>query len=159
MKLGRRRPEAASGAPRLLVPFAGAALDATVLEAALRIARADGAVLVPAYLIVVPYEFTLEASLKQDVEVAMPLLEAVEHASLRAGVPVDARIERGRSLRDALRRLWEVERFDRILVPAAPSRGGVGFSERDFGWILTHAPTETVVLRPSPNGDEVPAKA
>lgn len=158
MRLGRRRPEAAPGAPRLLVPFAGAALDQVVLEAALRIARADGAVLVPAYLIVVPYEFSLDAPLKHDVEVAMPVLEAVEHASLRAGVPVDARIERGRSLRDALRRLWEVERFDRIVVPAAPSRGRVGFSERDYGWILTHAPTETLVLRPSPDGEEVPAR-
>ena len=48
----------------------------------------------------------------------MPLLEAVEHAAARAGVPVDARIERGRTPIDALSRLWEVETFDRILVPA-----------------------------------------
>ncbi len=35
--------------------------------------------------------------LRDEVAVALPLLEAVEHAALRAGVPVDARIEKGRS--------------------------------------------------------------
>ena len=50
---------------------------------------------------------------------ALPLLEAVEHAALRAGVPVDARIEKGRSPTHALKRLWEVEHFDRIVAPAA----------------------------------------
>ena len=74
----------------------------------------------------------------------MPLLEAVELAALRAGVPVDARIEKGRSLTHALRRLWEVERFDRIVAPAP------GFSAKDLAWILTHAPAETIVLRPAP---------
>ena len=49
----------------------------------------------------------------------MPLLEAVEQAALRARVPVDARIEKGRSLTHALRRLWDVERFDRIVAPGA----------------------------------------
>ena len=48
----------------------------------------------------------------------MPLLEAVEHAALRAGIPVDARIEKGRSPTHALHRLWDVEHFDRVLAPA-----------------------------------------
>ena len=47
----------------------------------------------------------------------MPLLEAVEQAALREGVPVDARIERGRTPTHTLRRLWDVEHFDRIVVP------------------------------------------
>jgi hypothetical protein len=77
------------------------------------------------------------------VEVALPLLEAVELAALRAGVPVDARIEKGRSLTHALRRLWEVERFERIVAPAP------GFTPKELAWILTHAPTETIVLSPA----------
>ena len=60
--------------------------------------------------------------MQQQVAVAMPLLEAVEHAALRAGVPVDARIESGRTPIHALKRLWEVERFDRIVVPAPVGR-------------------------------------
>ncbi len=52
----------------------------------------------------------------------MPLLEAVEHAALRAGVPVDARIESGRTPVHALKRLWETEHFDRIVVPAPAGR-------------------------------------
>ncbi len=106
---GLRRP----GQGRILVPFTSGELDSVVLDAALRIAQADEAMLVPAYLIVVPLKFSLEAALKNEVEIAMPFLEAVEVASLRASVPVDARIERGRTPSDALERLWEVEAFDR----------------------------------------------
>ncbi len=78
------------------------------------------------------------------------VLEAVEHAALRAGVPVDARIEKGRTLTHALRRLWEVERFDRIVAPA-PADGRGGFTEKELAWLLLHAPTETLVLKPTPS--------
>ena len=40
----------------MLVPFTGGNLDQTVLNAAIRIAHADDATLVPAYLILVPIE-------------------------------------------------------------------------------------------------------
>jgi hypothetical protein len=148
MRFRRRRPAARPGAPRLLVPFAGGDLDPAVLDAALRIARADGAVFVPAYLIIVPFSIALDSPLTHEVEVALPLLEAVELRALEEGVPVDARFERGRSLRDALRRLWDVESFDRILLPVSPD-DRVGFDERDIAWILMHAPTETLALRPA----------
>jgi hypothetical protein len=138
-----RRPRARyAGKGRILVPFSGT-LDPTVLAAAIRIARAEEAVLVPAYLLVVPLQYPEESPRKDQVAVAVPLLEAVELAALRAGVPVDARIEKGRSLTHALRRLWEVESFDRIVAPAP------GFTAKDLAWILTHAPAETVVLRPA----------
>ena len=147
MRLFRRRRAPGSG-KRLLVPFVGA-LDQTVLDAAIRIARAEEAVLVPAYLLVVPLRYAEDSPQREQVEVAMPLLEAVEHAALRAGVPVDARIERGRTLTHALKRLWEVEHFDRIVAPA-PTNGGGGFSEKELAWVLTHAPSETLVLKPMP---------
>ncbi len=134
---------------RVLVPFTHGALDPTVLDAAIRIARAEEATLVPAYLIVVPLEFALDMAMSEEVNVAMPLLEAVEHASLRAGVPVDARVEAGRTPIHALEQLWEVERFDRIVVPA-PAGRTPGFSPKDLLWILTHAPSETLILRPDP---------
>ncbi len=149
MRLGRRRtPQARPGAPRLLVPFSGGQLDPAVLDAALRIARADEAVFVPAYLIMVPFSLALDSPLRQEVEVALPVLEAVELHAQEEGVPVDARLERGRSLRDALRRLWEVESFDRILLPVSADERA-GFDERDIAWILMHAPTETLALRPA----------
>jgi hypothetical protein len=149
VRLRRRHPaQAHPGAPRLLVPFAGGHLDPAVLDAALRIARADGAVFVPAYLIIVPFSISLESPLTQDVEMALPLLEAAELRAQKEGIPVDARLERGRSLRDALRRLWDVERFDRILLPVSAD-DRAGFDERDVAWILMHAPTETLALRPA----------
>ena len=151
-----RRRAGAAGARRILVPFSGASLDPTVLRAAIRIAKAEEAVLVPAYLLVVPLEYPEESPLQKEVAVAMPLLEAVEHAALRAGVPVDARIEKGRTATHALRRLWETEHFDRLVVPARAG-GHDGFDPKELAWLLTHAPIETLVLRPSPNGDEPPA--
>ncbi len=154
MMFWRRKPTARhEGQPRLLVPFAEGALDPAVLQAAIRIARAEEAILVPAFLVVVPLEYDVEAAVARKAEEALPLLEAVETAAARAGVPVDARIERGRTPIDALGRLWEVETFDRILVPAlAP--GHPGFSGKDVAWMLAHAPSETLVLRPAPEGHE-----
>jgi hypothetical protein len=145
------RPATAGSSRRVLVPFTGGALEPTVLAAAIRIARAEEATLVPAYLLVVPLELPADAPVQQQVAVAMPLLEAVEHASLRAGVPVDARVESGRSPMHALQRLWQVERFDRIVAPAAAGRGrDPGFTPKDLTWMLVNAPSELVILRPDP---------
>ena len=142
-----RRLPVPDHARRILVPFEGQ-LDQTVLDAAIRIARAEDAVLVPAYLLIVPLSYAEDSPQRDEVQVAMPLLEAVELAALRAGVPVDARIEKGRTLTHALKRLWEVEPFDRIVAPA-PVEGSPGFTEKGLAWLLTHAPTETVVLKPA----------
>jgi hypothetical protein len=134
---------------RVLVPFTGGELDPIVLDAAIRIAHAEEATLVPAYLIVTPLEFQLDAPMQRQVAVAMPLLEAVEHAALRAGLRVDARIEAGRTPVHALQRLWDTERFDRIVAPA-PAGRGPGFTPKELQWILVHAPSETLILRPDP---------
>jgi hypothetical protein len=154
----RRRPglERRTRIARVLVPFTGDALDETVLAAAIRIARAENATLVPAYLIVIPLELAADAPMQREVAVAMPLLEAVEHAALRAGVPVDARVESGRTAIHALKRLWEAETFDRIVIPA-PTGGRNGFSPKDLIWMLMHAPTQTLILRPTPREDGVAA--
>ena len=127
-----------------------------MLEAAIRVSRAENATLVPAYLVIVPLSLAEDAPMQGDVQVALPLLEAVEHAALRAGIPVDARIEKGRTPTHALQRIWDVERFDRIIAPAPTDHSG-GFTPKDLTWILTHAPVETLVLRPTPEAPEVPA--
>ena len=148
----------AAGPTHVLVPFTRGDLDSTVLAAAIRVARAEEATLVAAYLIHVPLEFPLDAPMTDEVVVAMPLLEAVEHAALRAGVPVDARVETGRTPIHALERLWAVESFDRIVVPA-PAGRKPGFTPKDLLWILTHAPSETLILRPQPNHVAAPRAA
>jgi hypothetical protein len=156
----RSRPPRPLRAPRsarrVLLPFTGSTLDPTVLDAAIRIAHADNAILVPAYLLRVPLEYPEDSPLTKEVAVAVPLLEAVEHAALRCGVPVDARIEKGRTPTHALGRLWAVEQFDRVIAPAPTDNrnGGGGFTPNDLTWILTHAPTETLVLRPPPAEQE-----
>jgi hypothetical protein len=104
--------------------------------------------LVSAYLLLVPLRYAADSPQRDEVAVALPLLEAVD-AGLRAGVPVDVRIEKGRSPTHALQRLWDEEQFDRILAPAPNGRHG-GFNAKDVAWILAHAPSETIVLKPTP---------
>jgi hypothetical protein len=143
----RKRQE--PGETRILVPFTRGRLEPSVLDAAIRIARAENATLVPAYLILMPLEFPLDVPVQKDVELAMPLLEAVENSALREGVAVDARVETGRTPIHALQRLWCAERFDRIVVPAPPGREP-GFTPEELLWLLTNAPSETLILRPEP---------
>ena len=150
LRSGLRLRRPGVGSQRILVPFTGGTLDPTVLDAAIRLAQAEEATLVPAYLLLVPLRYAEDSPLREEVSVAVPLLEAVEHAALRAGVPVDARIEKGRSPTHALQRLWDEEQFDRIVAPAPNGRGG-GFTAKDVTWILAHAPAETIVLKPAPS--------
>jgi hypothetical protein len=145
----RRRARGFDGTRRILVPFTGGALDERVLAAAIRVSQAERATLVPAYLLVVPLRLPPDAPMEAEVARAMPLLEAVEYAALRAGVPVDSRIEKGRTPTHALQQVWDKEPFSRIIAPAPHGRSE-GFTPKDMTWILTHAPVETLVLRPTP---------
>jgi len=134
-------------AERILFPLLGDTVSQPALDATLRLARAEGATLIPAYLAVVSLQLPLAAPLPGECEHAMPLLETIEQRAARLGVPVDSRIETGRTARHALRQLLAAERFDRIVVPAATASSS-GFSPEDIAWLLENAPGEIVVLRP-----------
>jgi hypothetical protein len=71
---------------------------------------------------------------------------------------VDSRIERGRTVRHALRRLMEEESFDRIVVAGA-SNGHDGFTSEDIAWLLDQAPSEIVILRPAREVARLDARA
>jgi hypothetical protein len=148
---GRTRRAAvlpATSSRRILFPFVGGALSPRALDAALRLAAADGATLVPVFLARVPLDLPLDTPLPRQCSMAVPLLEAIEQRATEAGVPVDSRIERGRNRRHALRRAIAQERFDRIVLAAA-TKGSDGFDADDVAWLLDNAPGEIVVLRPS----------
>ena len=150
-RLRRRRLERRS-ARRILFPFLGATVSRSTLDAALRLARAESATLVPVYLAIVPMELSLDAPIPKECEVALPLLEAIERRGALLEVPVEGRIERGRTPRHALELLLEEERFDRMVVPAGTSYSD-GFSSADIAWLLEHGPGEVAVLRPDqPSG-------
>jgi nucleotide-binding universal stress UspA family protein len=149
------RPPAGSGCRRILFPFVASALSPRALDAALRLARAEDATLVPVFLARVPLHLPLDAPLPRQAAQAIPLQEAVEQRAFAFGIAVDARIARGRSNRHALRQTIETERFDRIVVAAAP-HGGHGFDPDDVAWLLDNAPGEIVVLRPGAAGNPGP---
>ena len=116
------------------------------LDAALRLARVDGATLVPVFLAQVPMRMPLDGPLPRQCAEGLPLLETIEQRAIALGVPVDARIERGRTYRHALREAIAHERYDRLVVAAASARSE-GFHADDIAWLLDHAPGEVVVIR------------
>jgi nucleotide-binding universal stress UspA family protein len=134
---------------KILLPFTGEAISRRAFEAAVRLAKAENATIMPAFLAQVPMNLPLETALPVQCARGMPLLEAIEQRVASQGVPVESRVGRGRSARDALRRLLEGERFDRIIVSADESR--VGLSYEDLRWLLERVPAEILILRPAPD--------
>jgi Peptidase C26 len=62
-------------------------------------------------------------------------------------VPVDSRIQAGRSVRHAFRLLMEEEQFDRVVAPTTAANGD-GFSADDVASMLQNVPAEIAILRP-----------
>jgi len=133
---------------RIVFPFVAAALSGRALDAALRLTRAEEGTLVPVFLARVPLYLPLDAALPRQATIAISLQETIEQRASAFGVPVDARIERGRSYRHALRQTIANERFERIVIAAA-ANNSPGFAPDDVAWLLANAPGEIVVLRPS----------
>jgi nucleotide-binding universal stress UspA family protein len=140
------RPESVH---RILLPFTGTEISRRALDAALRLAKAEQATLMPAYLAAVPLQLPLGCALPSEAGRAMSMLEAIEQRATAQGVAVDSRIERGRSYRHALERLLDEESVDRVVVPAH-ANGGEGLSGDDLVWLLRKAPAEVLILRPAP---------
>ncbi len=147
-----RRPaaERPTTVRRILLPFTGPEISRRAFEAAVRLAKAEGATIMPAFLARVPRNLPLDATLPAQCSYGMPLLEAIEQRAAAQGIAVDARIARGRTYRDALRRLLEEESFDRIIVSATDSRQ-TGLSADDLEWLLERVPAEVLILRPAPD--------
>lgn len=134
---------------RILLPFTGQAISRRAFEAAVRLAKAENAIVMPAFLARVPMSLPLDSALPVQCARGMPLLEAIEQSLSSQGVPVDSRVGRGRTARDALRNLLAQERFDRIIVSADEDpRAGLGYD--DLRWLLERVPAEVMILRPAP---------
>ncbi|HEY2054138.1 MAG TPA: universal stress protein [Solirubrobacterales bacterium] len=146
---GRKAPAEAEAVHHILLPFTGTEISRRAVDAALRLSRAEGATLMPAYLAQVPKSLPLDCPIPKEAAQAMGMLEAIEQRAVARGVPVDARIERGRTYRHALARLLSEEDFDRVVVSAGAT-GTQGLSGDDLVWLLERAPAEVMILRPGP---------
>lgn len=135
---------------RILLPFSGPEISRRAFEAAVRLAKAEDATIMPAFLARVPRTLPLDSPLPAQCNYGMPLMEAIEQRAAAQGIKVDSRIARGRTYRDALRRLLEQEQFDRIIVSANNSRRN-GLSAEDLEWLLERVPSEVLILRPAPD--------
>jgi hypothetical protein len=146
---GRRRAREHRGAGtvrRILLPFTGTAISRRAVDAALRLAQAEDATLMPALLATVPRTLPLDSPLPRQAATGMPVLEAIEQLAARQDVAVDARVGRGRTSRHALELLLAAEPVDRVVVPA-----GDGLTSDDLVWLIEKAPAEVVILRPAPD--------
>lgn len=136
---------------RILVPFTGTFIPRRAFEASIRLAKAENAIIMPAFLARVPMNLPLGSPLPKQCAEGMPLLEAIEQRALAQGVKVDSRVARGRTARDALRSLLEAETFDRIIVSAGQGQDQpAGLSSEDLQWLLDKVPAEIMILRPAP---------
>jgi nucleotide-binding universal stress UspA family protein len=144
---GRDRPKPVRS---ILLPFTGQAISRRAFEAAVRLARAENATIVPAFLARVPRNLPIDSAVPGQCSGGMPLLEAIEQRAAAQGLAVDSRVGRGRSYRDALRRLLDQEHFDRVIVSATDSPR-IGLSGDDLEWLLERVPAEVMILRPAPD--------
>ena len=146
----RRRgdpPNATPSRARILFPFLGTELSQCGLDVALRVARIEGATLVPVFLARVPMHLPLDTALPDQCDGAIPLLEAIDQRAARSGVSVDSRIEPGRRYRHAIRQMIEHETFDTTVVTAA-DHGTAGLLPDEIRWLLENVPGEIFVIRP-----------
>ncbi|HEY4426662.1 MAG TPA: universal stress protein [Solirubrobacteraceae bacterium] len=133
----------------ILLPFTGQAISRRSFEAAVRLAKAENARIMPAFLATVPMNLPLDTPLPVQCGRGMPMLEAIEQRVTSQGLEVESRVGRGRSARDALRKLLEEEQFDRIIVSADEDPHS-GLSYDDLRWLLERVPAEILILRPAP---------
>jgi nucleotide-binding universal stress UspA family protein len=131
------------------LPFTGEDISRRAFEAAVRLAKAENATIMPAFLVRVPRQVPIDSPVPAQCRFGLPLLDAIEQRAGAQGIPVDARIARGRTYRDALRRLLDEERFDRIIVSTTNERRN-GLSADDLEWLLERVPAEVMILRPAP---------
>jgi nucleotide-binding universal stress UspA family protein len=148
------RDARASATRQILLPFTGTTLSRRALEAAMRLARVEHATLMPAFLATVPLHQSLETPVVRQCEIGMPLLEAIEQRAVAEHIPVDARVQRGRSYRHALCRLLDAEHFDRVIISAADDPR-TGLSGDDLLWAIDHANAEVMILRPAPEDTRI----
>ena len=154
----RRRSDGEPPAARakILFPFVGTELSERALQATIRLAWAEGAVVVPGYLTTVPQRLPLDVPVGRSCDEAFSVFEAIEQRASRVGVAVDGRIARGRNVRHALRVLMdEVPTATRIVVAASSNGRHDGFGVDDIAWLLRNARGEVLVVRPDPEAGEV----
>jgi nucleotide-binding universal stress UspA family protein len=145
----RTRAERPEAVRRILLPFTGSSISRRAFDAAVRLARAENATLMPCYLATVPLNLPLDAALPAQCLRAMPLLETIEQRAIAQDIAIDGRIVRGRTSRDALRRILSDEHFDRVIISAEPHAGS-HFTGDDLVWLLARADAEVLILRPAP---------
>ena len=123
---------------RILVPFPGTSTRPCSMRRS-GSPEAEEAVLVPAYLLIVPLALRRGLAAQRGGEVAMPLLEAVEHAALRAGVPVDARIEKGRTPTHALSGSGRWSSSTESSRRRRRTAGAAAFPKKELAWFYARS--------------------
>ena len=78
----RRASPEGDAVHHILLPFTGVEISRRAVDAALRLSRAEGATLMPAYLAEVPKSLPLDCSIPKEAGRAMAMLEAIEQRAV-----------------------------------------------------------------------------
>ena len=131
---------------RIAFPFTGEGLSEPALAAALRLARAEGATLMPVYLALVPLRLEIDVPLRSQCEIAFALLKQSSSEPRRQRSRSTA--DRARADRPPRAAGADRARALRAMVVAGPD-GTVGGFPEDVAWLLAHVPGELIALRPA----------
>ena len=82
-RLGKDRPKPVK---RILLPFTGSSISRRAFDAAVRLATAENATIVPAFLARVPRYLPIESAVPAQCADGMPLLEAIEQKAAAQGL-------------------------------------------------------------------------
>ena len=93
MRRRRANAEPPAAREKILFPFVGTELSERALQATIRLAWAEGAVVVPGYLATVPQALPLDVPVGRSCDEAFAVFEAIEQRAARVGVQVDERRE------------------------------------------------------------------
>lgn len=153
-KVARAVREAAAFA-RILVPLQGGRLSDKMVALACQMARYRHAEITLLYLIEVPLTLPNDAAMPNDERQAAESFVRAKKIGDRYNVAMRTQIHKTRQAGPGVVQFARLGRYDVILMGDAPrrSRGGTEFT-RTVEFIFEHAPSEVLVYRPAPEGEE-----
>jgi APA family basic amino acid/polyamine antiporter len=131
----------------ILVPMKLGPIGEEVLATAIKLAEEQNAKLTAVYVIKVPLDQTLDASLIDEEERAAASLAEAKQIGAEHGVEVDGVIIRARALGSALVQEARTRGVDLIIMGSAPRwRRQSRFFSPTVDYVLRHAPCEVMVV-------------
>lgn len=138
---------------RILVPIQGDRISDRLVALASQMAKFRGATMDVIYIIEVPLQLPLSASMEQQEKFAADAFARARKIADRYDVKISTRIERARQSGPAIVRYAVQSNADVVLMGDVPfeNKRGTQFA-RSVEYVFENAPSEVILARPSREG-------